>query len=113
MPAEYDVAHFEVDHVRPQVHDGQTVSENLAWACFRCNNGKGPNLAGIDAHTDQLAPLFHPRREDWDEHFEWAGPHLLGKSPTGRATIAVLKINAPSRITLRQQLIEEGVFPPA
>jgi len=113
MPAQYDVAHFEIDHIRAQVHRGETVLENLAWACFRCNNGKGTNLAGIDPNTEKVEQLYHPRRDEWDEHFKWDGPRLTGKTPVGRATIAVLNINAPSRIAFRQQLIEESAFPPA
>jgi hypothetical protein len=77
-----------------------------------CNNGKGTNLSGIDSETDATTPLFHPRQDAWGEHFEWAGARLSGKTPVGRATIAVLNINAPSRVALRQQLIEEGAFPP-
>lgn len=108
MPAWLDVAHFEVDHIRPQVHGGATELANIAWACFRCNNGKGTNLAGIDGETGQLQPLFHPRHDEWSKHFEWAGPRLIGKTAVGRATIAVLNINAGSRVALREQLIDEG-----
>lgn len=64
MPAEFDVAHFEIDHIRAQVHSGETVFENLAWACFPCNNGKGPNLAGVDNATDNVELLYHPRRDN-------------------------------------------------
>ena len=38
---------------------------------------------------------------------------LVGRTPSGRATIIVLKINLDHRIDLRQGLIDEGVFPPA
>ncbi len=38
MPQEFDVAHFEIDHIRPQVHNGLTIAENLAWSCFPCNS---------------------------------------------------------------------------
>jgi hypothetical protein len=36
-----------------------------------------------------------PRRQKWGAHFAWAGPVLVGKTPTGRATISVLKVNQP------------------
>jgi hypothetical protein len=45
-------------------------------------------------------------------HFKWDGAILLGKTPAGRATIAVLNINAPHRIELREMLIAGEVFPP-
>jgi hypothetical protein len=48
----------------------------------------------------------------WERHFRWDGPYLVGRTPTGRATIAVLQMNAEERIDVRQALIEEGVFPP-
>ncbi|MFZ4763807.1 MAG: hypothetical protein ACOYMN_02540 [Roseimicrobium sp.] len=33
----------------------------MAFACFRCNSHKGPNLSGVDPSTGQLERLFHPR----------------------------------------------------
>ena len=33
---------FHVDHIIAEKHGGQTVSSNLAWACFSCNLHKGP-----------------------------------------------------------------------
>jgi hypothetical protein len=86
--------------------------ENLALACFACNNHKGSNIAGIDPDTHAVPPLFHPRRDDWQEHFVWNGPELVGRTPVGRTTIAVLAINLPRRLALRRALMEEGVFPP-
>ena len=112
MPAEFDSADFQVDHVRPQKHRGATKLENLAWACFPCNNHKGPNLTGIDPQTDSIAAVYDPRTQAWTEHFEWDGPELVGLTPTGRATIAVMEINDASRVALRKELMFEGVFPP-
>jgi len=37
---------------------------------------------------------------------------LVGRTPIGRATVAVLVINHPKMIALRATLISEGVFPP-
>ena len=42
----------------------------------------------------------------------WDGPLLVGKTPIGRATIRVLKINLDHRVGYRRELVEEGVFPP-
>lgn len=113
MPADFESAPFQIDHVRPQKHRGPTTADNLAWACFSCNNHKGPNLAGIDANTGDLARLFNPREDRWEEHFAWDGPRLVGVTAIGRATIDVLGINVPDRVALRRELIAEGVFPPA
>jgi hypothetical protein len=56
--------------------------------------------------------LFNPRRHKWTKHFRWAGPILVGRTPAGRATVAVLEINLEYRVDLRQGLIDAGVFPP-
>lgn len=47
----------------------------------------------------------------WKRHFRWDGPRLVGRTPTGRATVRVLSINLPHRIRIRQRLIDAGLFP--
>jgi hypothetical protein len=110
MPQHLDRVTFEVEHVIPEKHDGATELRNLALACFFCNRYKGPNLAGIDPETGQITPLFHPRHEVWAEHFFWSGVELRGRSPQARATIAVLRINDPSRVTHRTVLAASSDF---
>lgn len=113
MPQRYDRRTFEIDHVIPLCHGGPTRAANLCLACFFCNSFKGPNLAGIDPKTKKIVPLFHPRRHKWHRHFRWDGPRLVGRTPAGRATLVVLRINLALRVDHRLGLIEEGVFPPA
>jgi hypothetical protein len=84
----------------------------VRYVCSFCNSAKGPNIAGIDPESGRLVPLFHPRRQNWNRHFRWNGPRLIGRTRTARATIAVLAINDPTFILLRQTLIDAGVFPP-
>jgi HNH endonuclease len=103
---------FEIDHIVAEHHKGLTKAGNLCLACFACNRHKGPNVAGVDPVTRKIIPLFNPRRHKWSRHFRWEGPMLVGRTPTGRATIIALKINLDHRIDLRQGLIEEGAFPP-
>lgn len=102
---------FQIDHVIAKQHRGATISANLALCCLDCNSRKGPNIAGRDLTTGQIVPLFNPRTESWAEHFRWNGPYLVGLTPAGRATIAVLALNRPARVAVRQMLIEERVFP--
>jgi hypothetical protein len=109
---EYDELPFQIDHILARKHGGLTTAQNLALACFPCNNHKGPNIAGRDPLTERIVQLFHPRRQKWRQHFVWDGPFLEGQTAIGRATIAVLEINLPHRVNLRQALIEENVFPP-
>jgi 5-methylcytosine-specific restriction endonuclease McrA len=91
----------EVDHIRAVKHRGATHSDNLALDCAYCNAAKGPNVAGHDPLTDELVPLFNPRAQKWSEHFRWRGPILDGKTAIGRATVEILRINAPERLEHR------------
>jgi hypothetical protein len=104
---------FQFDHVIARQHGGTTTSDNLAICCVHCNRHKGPNVAGVDPTGGRILPLFHPRRGRWEDHFAWRGPVLEGLTDTGRVTIWVLRMNAPSLLTIRSALIAEGVFPPA
>jgi HNH endonuclease len=112
VPQEFDRLPFEIDHVIAESHDGPTKPNNLCLCCFACNRHKGPNIAGVDPTTRHVIPLFHPRRHKWSRHFRWDGAVLVGLTPAGRATVRVLKINLDHRVGFRQELIEEGVFPP-
>lgn len=112
MPESYDSLAFQVDHIIAVQHLGATVADNLALACFACNHHKGPNIAGFDHDAQQTVPLFHPRRDRWDDHFQWQGPELVGLTSVGKVTIQVLAVNRDFRVALRRMLIQEGVFPP-
>lgn len=103
---------FHVEHIIAKQHGGLDQPNNLALSCNHCNAHKGPNLSGIDSRTGQLVRLFHPRRHKWEHHFRWNGPLLVGRTPIGRATVAVLQINHPDRLALREALVEAGLFPP-
>ncbi len=111
LPEQFSSIPFELDHIIAEQHGGRTIAGNLALACFADNHHKGPNLAGIDPKTGRKVWLFNPRRQKWDRHFRWNGAVLFGRTPIGRATIAVLQINAPHRVAQRAALLAEGVFP--
>jgi hypothetical protein len=103
---------FEVDHVIAQQHGGKTEFENLALACLRCNKRKGPNLAGIDPDTGEMVRLFHPRKDEWSQHFAFAGSRIEGRTSIGRASVAVLAMNDGQVIMVREELLAAGVWPP-
>jgi 5-methylcytosine-specific restriction endonuclease McrA len=103
---------FQGDHIIAIQHGGKTRLGNIAWACPWCNRSKGPNLAGYDYRTRRVVPLYHPRRDRWDEHFRWHGPRLVGLTATGRATIRALNINRLAAVELRRELMAEDRFPP-
>jgi hypothetical protein len=95
---------FHIEHIVAIQHGGQSDSNNLALACGYCNHHKGPNIASLDPNTGQLVRLFDPRRDCWAEHFEWEDTFIVGKTPVGRATAALLAMNDWQRIDLRENL---------
>jgi 5-methylcytosine-specific restriction endonuclease McrA len=62
-------ATFHIDHITPQSSGGATEEENLALACISCSLRKGSRQSAPDPETGDRAALFHPRRDDWYEHF--------------------------------------------
>ena len=102
---------FHVEHVIAKQHRGSDEPENRAWSCHRCNFCKGPNLSGRDPLTDNVVRLFDPRQQVWKRHFEWLGALIVGRTQTGRATVAVLDMNDPQRVELRQMVMDDGDWP--
>jgi hypothetical protein len=96
---------YQTEHIIAIQHGGGDEEDNLALACSHCNLHKGPNLAGIDTVSGNIEPLFHPRQQLWEEHFEFQGPYIAGKTPRGRATIRVLAMNAEARVDLRRETL--------
>lgn len=101
---------FHVEHIIAKQHGGSDEPGNLCIACERCNFHKGPNLTSIDPETGKIERLFDPRHQVWSDHFELRGALVLGNTPTGRATAAVLSMNEERRIELRASLIAQGEF---
>lgn len=112
MPGRYYRTPLVIDHIIARQHAGKTTRGNLALACLHCNSHKGPNVAGMDPRTGRMTRLFHPRRHRWSYHFRWDGPWLVGRTAIGRTTIAVLAINHPDAVEVREALIDEGVYHP-
>ncbi len=109
FPDEFSRLTFHTDHIIARKHRGDSIAENLAWACFDCNLSKGPNLSGIDPLTRRVVRLFNPRADRWHLHFRWNEAELTGVAGIGRATISVLNINSPMAIVSRRWLMSEGV----
>jgi hypothetical protein len=59
-----------------------------------------------------VVTLFHPRRDVWETHFVLRGALMVGLTPTGRATVRVLNMNAADRVQLRRALQEEPPVQP-
>jgi len=108
---EHDQATFHVEHVVAKQHRGSDDNSNLAIACIHCNLFKGPNIAGLDPETGQVASLYNPRRDVWADHFALLGPLIVGLTPVGRTTVYVLAMNARPQLDLRAALLPLGLYP--
>ena len=67
----------EVDHIIAEKHGGLTEADNLALSCTLCNKYKGSDLTSIDPETENIIPLYHPRRDIWNEHFRLDRAEIL------------------------------------
>jgi hypothetical protein len=105
---------FSVEHIRPREQGGTTSLDNLALSCQGCNNHKYTKTEALDPISGQVAPLFHPRQQEWLEHFAWNEDYslVIGITPVGRATVAALKLNRSGVVNLRRILFELGEHPP-
>ena len=103
-----------VDHVVPTTKGGATSLDNLCFACRRCNEYKGSQIAAIDPLTGETTPLFNPRQHRWQDHFVWDGStiQLIGLTRIGRATITALNINNPVIVAARTRWAGAGWHPP-
>lgn len=95
---------FHIEHIVARQHGGLDSAENLALACDRCNAFKGPNLSAIDPATGRIISVFHPRTEQWAEHFKYHDFQIIGLTDVGRATVRLLNMNVPRRVELRRTL---------
>jgi excisionase family DNA binding protein len=111
LPVDASFYAFEVDHVIARKHGGETLPNNLAFACWRCNRHKGTDIASFDPQTGALTALFHPRAQQWSEHFQLSVAELLGRTPEGRTTVKLLQLNTMKRIAERRALMNVGAYP--
>ncbi|MEZ4619633.1 MAG: HNH endonuclease signature motif containing protein [Caldilineaceae bacterium] len=99
------------DHIIPRKHGGTDDLDNLAWSCFLCNSAKGSEVGAYDPLTGQLVPVYNPRTDDWNEHFQLSDGKIVGLTPVGRVTEMVLLLNREDRINSRRLLMEINLYP--
>jgi len=99
---------FHVEHTIARQHGGGDDPSLLCLACDRCNAYKGPNLSSVDPSTGQVVRLFNPREDAWHVHFQLSSGVIVGCTPTGRATVRLLNMNASRRVELRELWLDEG-----
>ena len=105
-------ATFHLEHVRPRSRGGETVPDNLAWACPGCNLHKSDRVQAADPRGGRFVPLFDPRRHRWGDHFAWAGTRVTPLTAVGRAAAAALDLNGERRRLIREAEALFGLFPP-
>ena len=101
---------FHVEHIIGRQHGGSNQLANLAYACSHCNWKKGPNIATKLKESENLIPLFNPRKDNWEDHFYLNKGVILGKTEIGRGTLFLLEFNKDELVTERKMLIEVGLF---
>jgi len=111
MHQDVSIYSHEVDHIIALKHGGQTQADNMAVACLQCNRSKGSDLTTFDPLSNALVSLFNPRQHTWREHFILEDASIVGRTPIGRATVVLLKLNAPTRLLHRQMLRAQGRYP--
>jgi 5-methylcytosine-specific restriction endonuclease McrA len=111
---EFSASPFCVEHIMPHAGGGPTKSENLALACGGCNAHKGDKTKALDPAIGEHVPLFHPRKDAWDDHFAWSENTQLvvGLTSTGRATVQALRLNRTPLVNLRKLLLRAREHPP-
>lgn len=103
----------EVDHIISEKHGGETESSNLALACVFCNRAKGSDIGSISAVTRQFVRFYHPRLDEWGEHFILDGVAVVGRTEIGQVTARILGLNNDARMIERQALRRIGRYPSA
>jgi len=103
-----------VDHIVPKAQDGPTQFDNLCFACRRCNEFKGSATVAREPLTNEIVPLFHPRSQKWNDHFDWgaSGTHVIGLTAIGRATVIALNMNNAVIVDARRRWVSMGWHPP-
>jgi HNH endonuclease len=105
---------FSIEHIIPRSKGGTSDFDNLAIACQGCNNFKYNHTHAIDPVTGESVPIYHPRQQNWCDHFTWTknATQIIGLTPTGRATIDRLKLNREGVVNLRRILHSIAQHPP-
>lgn len=113
-PQAYAPGPFDTEHIIPISKNGTSELINLAYSCNGCNGSKYNKIEALDSLSNQIVPLFNPRKSIWVDHFTWSNDGLLiiGISAIGRVTIELLQLNRLELINIRRLLLLVGEHPP-
>ncbi len=104
----------QIDHIVPRSLNGLSQENNLCLACVDCNRYKLSQTTTLDPQSGEIVPLFNPRAQIWNEHFEWSedGIKINGITNIGRATVIALRMNRPIVVAARAAWSSIGRHPP-
>jgi hypothetical protein len=104
---------FEVDHIIPRSRGGANTLENLALSCPICNVLKSDHESGTEGAGMNASDLFHPRTEQWADHFAFnmQTAEIEGITAKGRATVDRLRMNRSHQLNARHRWIKLELFP--
>lgn len=110
----YVLGPLEIEHLVPKALGGTDDRSNLWLSCRLCNQYKATQVRAADPVTRRSVRLYNPRRQRWSRHFAWSqdGTRIVGLTPTGRATVAALRINNPHAEAIRREWVMAGWHPP-
>lgn len=101
-----------VDHIVSIKHGGQTVAENLAYACAICNRKKGSDIGSMLLPKQKFTRFFNPRKDLWSHHFKLERVTITPFTNIAKVTVQILDFNNSERILERKTLITMGRYPP-
>jgi len=111
VPSAVAFASYHIDHIISEKQGGLTVFGNLALACRLCNLSKGSSIAAYQEHKEALIRLFNPRKDAWDQHFQFRPSGLIiPLTEIGQGTIKVLNLNDLNRVEARGVLLDVGII---
>lgn len=113
-PQSFTAMPMHVEHIVPLAMGGVSTEDNLWLACPLCNGYKATQTHHVDPESGERVALFNPRQQNWYKHFQWSkeGTGIIGKTPSGRATVMALKLNNEYLVRARRRWVAVGWHPP-
>jgi hypothetical protein len=103
---------FHFEHIIAEKHKGPTMLNNLCLSCPTCNSYKGSDISSVDwDFSDNIIPLFNPRRQRWSDHFQLMGANIEPLTAEGRVTVFLLRLNEPERLVEHELLLLLDRYP--
>ncbi len=114
-PQRLVMARLEIEHIIPIAKGGTNAESNLWLCCPLRNRFKSDRTSARDPESGADVPIFNPRTERWSGHFQWSvdGTRVIGLTPVGRATVALLRLaDDPDALLVRAYWVLAGWHPP-